>query len=136
MTYTAYLRSIKNELQRTGKTKKSLRVKTIIEQLGYQRRSQSFLNDFQTALDELGLCANPILDLHIPLDTKIAISIKGVKPISEIANSQLISAKLRDKISVKHYFFYYLFDFGSEQEYERFQACLDSHQPVGTFLIP
>ncbi|WP_445637076.1 ATP-binding protein [Nostoc sp. DSM 114161] len=136
MTYTAYLRSIKNELQRTGKTKKNLRVKTIIEQFGYQRRSQSFVNDFNTTLDELGLCADPILDLHIPLDTKIAISIKGIEPINQVNNSQAISAKLRKNISVRHDFFYYLFDFGSEQEYERFQACLDSHQPVGIFLIP
>jgi len=136
MTYTAYLRSIKNELQRTGKTKKSLRVKTIIEQFGYQRRSQSFVNDFNIALDELGLCADPVLDLHIPLDTKIAISIKGIEPINQVNNSQAISAKLRNNISVRHDFFYYLFDFGSEQEYERFQACLDSHQPVGIFLIP
>ncbi|MDF5708657.1 MAG: ATP-binding protein [Nostoc sp. S4] len=136
MTYTAYLRSIKNELQRTGKTKKSLRVKTIIEQLGYQRRSQSLVNDFKIALEQLGLCANPVLDLHIPLDTKIAISIKDVEPLNQVANSQLISAKLRENILVKHDFFYYLFDFGSEQEYERFQACLDSHQPVGIFLIP
>ncbi|MFN6538059.1 MAG: ATP-binding protein [Nostoc sp. EkiNYC01] len=136
MSYTAYLRSIKNELQRTGKTKKSLRVKTIIEQFGYQRRSQSFVNDFNTALDELGLSANPVLDLHIPLDTKIAIAVKGVEPRNQVTDSQLISAKLRQEITVKHDFFYYLFDFGSEQEYERFQACLDSHQPVGIFLIP
>ena len=136
MSYTAYLRSIKNKLQRTGKTQKSLRVKTIIEQFGYQRRSQSFIDDFNTALDELGLCANPRLDLHIPLDTKIAISLKGVEPINQVAESESISAKLTEAISVKHDFFYYLFDFGSEQEYERFQACLDSHQPVGIFLIP
>jgi len=136
MTYTAYLRSIKNELQRTGKSKKSLRVKTIIEQFGYQRRSHSFVNDFNTALNELGLCADPVLDLHIPLDTKIAISIKDLKIIKQVTDSQTISAKLRQNISVRHDFFYYLFDFGSEQEYERFQACLDSHQPVGIFLIP
>ncbi|MBH8574003.1 ATP-binding protein [Nostocaceae cyanobacterium CENA369] len=133
MSYTTYLRSIKNELQRTGKTKKSLRVKTIMEQFGYQRRSQSFIDDFNTALEQLGLCADPGFDLHIPLDTKIAISIKGINPVVE---SELISAKPRETISVKHDFFYYLFDFGSEQEYERFQACLDSNQPVGIFLIP
>ncbi|MEH2139264.1 ATP-binding protein [Nostoc sp.] len=136
MSYTAYLRSIKSKLQRTGKTQKSLRVKTIIEQFGYQRRSQSFIDDFNAALDELGLCANPPLDLYIPLDTKIAISIKGIAPTNQVAESESISVKRQETISVKHDFFYYLFDFGSEQEYERFQACLDSHQPVGIFLIP
>ncbi|MEH1827522.1 MAG: ATP-binding protein [Nostoc sp.] len=76
------------------------------------------------------------MDLHVPLDTKIAISIKGVEPTNEVAEPQSISAKLKEAVSVKHDFFYYLFDFGSEQEYERFQACLDSQQPVGIFLIP
>ena len=131
MSYTAYLRSIKNELQRTGRTQKSLRVKTIMEQLGYQRRSQAFVDNFNTALDELGLCTDPVFDLYIPLDTKLAISIKGAN-----ADLQPILAKFNTPFPVKHDFFYYLFDFGSEQEYERFQACLDSNQPVGIFLIP
>ncbi|BCL40215.1 hypothetical protein NSMS1_66620 (plasmid) [Nostoc sp. MS1] len=39
-------------------------------------------------------------------------------------------------LKVKHDLFYYLFDFDSEQEYENFQACLDSNKPVGLFLIP
>jgi ATPase family associated with various cellular activities (AAA) len=43
---------------------------------------------------------------------------------------------MRKPIPVKHDFFYYLFDFGGELEYERFQACLDSNQPIGIFLIP
>ena len=136
MSYTGYLRAIKNELQRTGRTKKSLRVKTIMEQFGYQRRSQAFVDNFNTALDELGLFTEPIFDLYVPLDTKLAISIKGVSPENQVTNSETILAKLSAAIPVKHDFFYYLFDFGSEQEYERFQACLDSNQPVGIFLIP
>jgi AAA+ superfamily predicted ATPase len=138
MTYTAYLRSIKNELQRTGRTKKSLRVKTIMEHFGYQRRSQGLVDNFNAALNELELCANPTFDMHTSLDTKIAISIKEavVEQSNKIADSELISSKLREAIPIKHDFFYYLFDFGSEQEYERFQACLDSHQPMGIFLLP
>ncbi|OUL22069.1 ATP-binding protein [Nostoc sp. 106C] len=136
MSYITYLRSIKNELQRTGRVKKSLRVKTIMEQFGYQRRSQAFIDDFNHVLDELGLCTEPKFDLYIPLDTKIAISIKGIDFKNSVADSQPILAKLNAAFPVKHDFFYYLFDFGSEQEYERFQACLDSNQPVGLFLIP
>ncbi|AKG20022.1 ATP-binding protein [Calothrix sp. 336/3] len=136
MSYTTYLNSIKNELLRTGKSKKSLRVKTIMEQFGYQRRSQAFIDDFNTNLDNLGLCAEPLFDLYIPLDTKINISVKGVKISEEVAPSEANSQKLRKSIPVKHDFFYYLFDFGSEQEYERFQSCLDSSQPIGIFLIP
>ncbi|GBE90621.1 ATP-binding protein [Nostoc cycadae] len=136
MSYTAYLSSIKNELQRTGKAKKSLRVKTIMEQFSYQRRSQAFIDDFNTILDNLGLCANPAFDLYVPLDTKIAISLKGVEISEEFLSSEVISQKLKETIQVKHDFFYYLFDFGSDQEYERFQSCLDSNQPMGIFLIP
>ncbi|MBD2203005.1 ATP-binding protein [Calothrix sp. FACHB-1219] len=136
MSYTTYLRTIKNELQRTGRTKKSLRVKTIMEQFGYQRRSQAFVDNFNHALDDLELNTEPIFDLNTPLDTKLAISIKGVTPESKSADSAAILAKLSDTIPVKHDFFYYLFDFVSEQEYERFQVCLDSNQPVGIFLIP
>ncbi|MBD2209071.1 ATP-binding protein [Nostoc linckia FACHB-104] len=136
MSYTGYLRSIKNELQRTGRTQKSLRVKTIMEQLGYQRRSQAFVDNFNHALAELGLCTDPLFDLYIPLDTKLAISLKDVTPDVQIADVQPIFSKLSAAFPVKHDFFYYLFDFGSEQEYERFQACLDSNQPVGIFLIP
>ncbi|AFZ25113.1 AAA+ family ATPase [Cylindrospermum stagnale PCC 7417] len=138
MSYIAYLRSIKNELQRTGRAKKNLRVKTIMEQFGYQRRSQAFIDDFNTALLTLRLCANPAFDLYIPLDTKIAISLQGFPggKSNQVANTEPIAKRLRQPIAVKHDFFYYLFDFGSEQEYERFQACLDSNQPVGIFLIP
>ncbi|MBD2486865.1 26S protease regulatory subunit [Aulosira sp. FACHB-615] len=136
MLYTAYLSSIKNELQRTGKAKKSLRVKTIMEQFGYQRRSQAFIDDFNTALESVGLYAEPAFDLYIPLDTKIDISLKGIEISDEKFNSAAISQKLKETIQVKHDFFYYLFDFGSEQEYERFQACLDSNQPMGIFLVP
>ncbi|MBE9208361.1 ATP-binding protein [Nostoc sp. LEGE 06077] len=136
MSYTAYLSSIKNELHRTGKAKKSLRVKTIMEQFGYQRRSQAFIDDFNTILDNLGLYAEPAFDLYVPLDTKIDISLKDVEFSQETLASEPISQKLREVIQVKHDFFYYLFDFGSDQEYERFQSCLDSNQPMGIFLIP
>ncbi len=44
--------------------------------------------------------------------------------------------KNENLILVNHDLFYYLFDFGSEQEYERFQASLDSNQPIALFLIP
>ncbi|WP_427160126.1 ATP-binding protein [Aliinostoc sp. HNIBRCY26] len=136
MSYTAYLSSIKNELQRTGKPKKSLRVKTIMEQFGYQRRSLAFIDEFNATLDNLGLCTEPGFDLYIPLDTKINISLKGVAISEELLTTQPIAQKLKELIQVKHDFFYYLFDFGSDQEYERFQSCLDSNQPMGIFLIP
>lgn len=138
MTYIAYLTSIKNELKSTSRAKKSLRVKTILKQFGYLRRTQAFVNDFNAALDTAGLYATPAFDSYLQLDAKVAISIKGdLEPPKERETMpEKTEAKVMEPIHVKHDFFYYLFDFGSEQEYERFQACLDSSQPVGLFLVP
>jgi ATP-dependent 26S proteasome regulatory subunit len=136
MTYTAYLSSIKDELQHTGRAKKSLRVKTILKQFGYLRRSQTFVNDFNAALDAMELCTTPAFDLYLPLDAKISISLKGASRFQTEEFTPQQSVKPMEPIQVRHDFFYYLFDFGSDQEYERFQACLDSNQPIGLFLVP
>ncbi|MDZ8052537.1 MAG: hypothetical protein RMX68_031980 [Aulosira sp. ZfuVER01] len=107
MSYTAYLGSIKNELQRTGRTKKSLRVKTMMQQFGYQRRSQALIDDFNTALDELGLWATPAFDMYISLDTKIHIFIKrvAVEPIIRVTKPEKITEKLRTPIFINYDFF-------------------------------
>jgi DNA polymerase III delta prime subunit len=138
VAYIEYLNSIKYELQSTGKAKKSLRVKTILKQFGYLRRSQTLVNDFNAALNVVGLCATPMFDLDLPLDARVSISIKGVSTSQRdrVTESDLSKVKPMEPIQVKHDFLYYLFDFGSEQEYERFQACLDSNQPIAIFLVP
>jgi AAA+ superfamily predicted ATPase len=109
-----------------------------MQRFGYLRRSQAFVDEFNYALEVVGLCATPAFDIYLPIDERIYISIKGVStsqvdsmPVSEVEIKDLSQA-----IQVKHDFFYYLFDFGSDQEYERFQACLDSNQPIGIFLVP
>jgi hypothetical protein len=68
---------------------------------------------FNATLEKLGLCAEPVFDLYIPLDTKINIYIKGAEVYEELSASEPIYQKLREVIQVKHDFFYYLFDFGS-----------------------
>jgi DNA polymerase III delta prime subunit len=96
------------------------------------------VNDFNAALDTVGLCATPVFDIYLPLDARVSISIKGASTsqTDRVNVPDLSEVKPLEPIQVKHDFFYYLFDFGSEQEYERFQACLDSNQPVGIFLVP
>lgn len=138
MTYLEYLGSIKDELLRTGKDKRYIRVKTIMKHFGYLRRSQSFINEFNFALNRLGLCSNPTFDAYLSVDAKIAISVQGTpkERIIDTRKDEVSGKNLVDPVQVKHDFFYYLFDFGSQQEYERFQACLDSNQPMGIFLVP
>lgn len=139
MAYVAYLRSIKEELKISGRVKKTLRVKSILKHFGYLRRSQAFINEFNSALDELGMYATPDFDIYLPLESKVTIAIKGAAEApSRVIVTPYISnpIELASPLQVKHDFFYYLFDFGSEQEYEQFQACLDSNQPMGLFLVP
>ena len=138
VAYIEYLSSIKDELQTTSKAKKSLRVKTILKHFGYLRRSQTFVNEFNAALNVVGLCATPMFDFDLPLDARVSISIKGASTSQTDKETvpDLSEVKPMEPIQVKHDFFYYLFDFGSEQEYERFQACLDSNQPIAIFLVP
>ena len=127
MAYIAYLNSIKDELENTGRDRKSLRVKTILKPFGYLRRSQAFVNDFNAALDTVGLCATPVFDIYLPLDARVSISIKGASTsqTDRVNLPDLSEVKPLEPIQVKPDFFYYLFDFGSEQEYERKQQSIN-----------
>lgn len=136
-----YLTSIKNELRETGRQRKNLRINSILKQLGCQRRSQSFIDKFNNSLADLGLRIIPAFSIGLSYTQKVAISFDGVtctenevEQIDPIAEKN--SLNFLNPLKVKHDLFYYLFDFDSEQEYETFQACLDSNKPVGLFLIP
>ncbi len=134
-----YLTLIKNELQQTGKQKKNIRVKSILKQLGYQRRSQIFIDKFNNCLFDLELKINPSFNIYLAYDETVTIfldRVSGIEvdPVNVLENNTTGSSF--EVLQVKHDFFYSLFDFGSEQEYERFQACLDSNKPVGIFLVP
>ncbi|BAY42378.1 ATPase central domain-containing protein (plasmid) [Nostoc sp. NIES-2111] len=136
-----YLTSIKNELRETGRQRKNLKVKSILNQLGCQRRSQSLIDKFNNCLADLGLKIIPAFNIDLSYDERVAIYFDGlnyteneVEPIVPIAEKN--SLNFLKPLKVKHDLFYYLFDFDSEQEYENFQACLDSNKPVGLFLIP
>jgi SpoVK/Ycf46/Vps4 family AAA+-type ATPase len=134
-----YLTSIKNELQQNCKQKKTIKVKSILRQIGYQRRSQILIDKFNSCLFELELKINPSFTIYLSYDETVTIfldKVSGIEiePVNSVETNTTGSSF--EVLQVKHDFFYYLFDFGSEQEYERFQACLDSNKPVGIFLVP
>jgi ATP-dependent 26S proteasome regulatory subunit len=138
----SYFMTIKSDLQSTERNAKIIKLKNILAALGYRRRSQLIVDEINIVLDILGLNVRPAVDMSIPLDTKVLISIKD-KLNNTIKNGPPTQDKykpsdssLTEPIQVKYDFLSYLFDVGSEQECERLQACLDSNQPIGIFLVP
>ncbi|BAY74201.1 putative ATPase [Nostoc linckia NIES-25] len=136
-----YLTSIKNELKETGRQRKNLKIQTILNQLGYQRRSQPLIDKFNNCLSDLGLKIAPAFDMSLSYDARVSIYFDGLDSIQnklEKIDNTLEKNSLNkfQCLEVKHDLFYYLFDFDSEQEYKNFQACLDSNKPVCLFLIP
>jgi len=109
-----------------------------MKRFGYSRRSQVFVDSVNAMLDLCGLYGTPYFSVDLPLDSRIYVTLQD-NVGKQTDNPEQDSSK-PDKenkiISVKHDLFYYLFDFGSEYEYERFQASLDSNQPIALFLIP
>lgn len=82
---------------------------------------------------------NPSFNIYLAYDETVTIfldRVSGIEvdPVNVLENNTTGSSF--EVLQVKHDFFYSLFDFGSEQEYERFQACLNSNKPVGIFLVP
>lgn len=136
----SYFIAIKQELQHTEKTVKIIKLKNILAAFGYRRRSQLIVDEINIALDELDLSASPVIDMSISLDTRVSIFLKesSAKTTKDRVPVQgyLSDSYLTSSIQVNYDFLSYLFDVGSKQEHERLQACLDSNQPIGIFLVP
>lgn len=135
-----YFISIRSDLEGTGRSAKTIKLKNILAALGYRRRSQLIVDEINIALDDVGLKSNPTVDMSIPLDTRVSISLKN--KLSNAIKDQIstqdqpLNSDSTETLNVKYDFLSYLFDVGSYEEYERLQACLDSNQPIGIFLVP
>lgn len=134
----AYFSDIKQQLENNGKNYKALKVKSIMKRFGYSRRSQVFVDSVNNMLDACGLYGTPYFSVDLPLESRIYITLKDSADNQKNSPTNCSSRpdEKKEVIHVKHDLFYYLFDFGSEYEYERFQASLDSNQPIALFLIP
>ncbi|WP_008309437.1 hypothetical protein [Leptolyngbya sp. PCC 6406] len=135
-----YFLSIKEKLESTGNNSKTIKLKNILAVLGYRRRSQLIVDKINCTLSDLQLSVNPSIDMSIDFDRRISISLKNKAVKTEQNNSSVRNKSLDlnaiSSIQVKCDFLSHLFDLGSEQEYERLQACLDSNQPIGIFFVP
>ena len=160
MDIVELLTLVREDLLSSGKQKKNLKIRTILSKLGYTRRSPLLIDKFNSALYQTGLVTEPIFDPYLGLDDRISFSLKlsngsRVSTISEenslseedthainnrknqdITEGHKLESSEIDTISISHDIFYYLFDWHSKEEYERFQACLDSNNPIAIFLLP
>lgn len=133
--------SINNSSEQTTRRK----VKSIINFLGNQRLTQKVADSFNQAIRkskiksdrELELGMSNRLIIHFSLKTSIRQkAIKVLKNDLAEKKETIKQKNINQQLLVPDDFLFHLFDFESELEYERFQACLDSNQPIGVFLIP
>ena len=135
-----YFMNIRSDLESTGRSAKTIKLKNILAALGYRRRSQLIVDEINIALDDLELNTKPVVDMTIALDTRVSISLKnrlGNATENQVSiQDQPLDSGATETLQVKYDFLSYLFDVGSHEEYEQLQACLDSNQPIGIFLVP
>ncbi|TAF65530.1 MAG: ATP-binding protein [Cytophagales bacterium] len=108
----------------------------------HQAEWNDFLYLFQQATKRYGLIYFPPLEEYLDANTLINFTLSHYAQnhyLEHLAYKEEIvdlpTAPLKAQ-EVPDDFIKYLFDFESPQEYERFQASLDSPLPVGIFLIP
>jgi len=73
-----YFSTVRKELEGSGRSHKTLRVKSIMNRFGYSRRSQAFVESVNTMLDTCGLYAAPYFSIDLPLDSRIYITLKTI----------------------------------------------------------
>lgn len=118
--------------------KKQLRrqFKFIFEHIQDAEQAKDFIDILQKQLLEKDIQFTPFFSKHTSHKRIISFSLQSQQNSKSAKPSVFPSFTKEQHFDLPDDFMKYLFDFGSEQEYERFQACLDSNTPVGIFLIP
>lgn len=150
---------LKEKIENSPKKLVYMKYRNFLNKFGIKSRNSQKIELIYNLLDKYGIGAYAYLDegwtlAELPLDEIIRFKFKD-QEINNVNNKQNItndtktievfneessSNQVKDSemsiISIPDDFFKYLFDFGSEHEYERFQSCLDSEFPIGIFLCP
>ena len=136
--------SISNSINNSSELTTRRKVKSIINFLGNQRLTQKVVDSFNHAIKKSEI--KPDMELELGMSNRLIIHFslkknirkKPVPTLLKLTSEKKETPKQKkiDKLVVPDDFMYHLFDFESELEYERFQACLDSNHPIGIFLIP
>lgn len=134
--FTKILIDIQNS--QTGKTGR--KAKTIFSHLGAKTtNSQKAINIFTQGMEEYGLSCDKEVYFGMSSKDWINFTLKGSiakKQSPEKIPVPPVKMEKEPSIKVPDDFFKNLFEFESDQEYERFQASLDSNSPIAIFLIP
>lgn len=151
---------LKEKIENSSNKLVYMKYRNFLNKFGIKSRNSQKIELIYDFLDKHGIGAYAYLDEgwtleELPLDETIRFrfndhqeqnsiddkqSIIDNAKTTEAYNQELPSNQVKDSeasvISIPDDFFKYLFDFGSEHEYERFQSCLDSEFPIGIFLCP
>ncbi len=112
------------------------KVKTIFTQLGAKTTSsQKVVDCFNQNVSKFNLETDTKIEFGMSNRSYITFGLKGIA-IKNPKVENLEREVSLNKIQLPDDFFRNLFEFESEQEYERFQACLDSYYPMAIFLLP
>jgi hypothetical protein len=135
--FTKILIDIQNS--KTGKTGR--KAKTIFSFLGAKTtNSQKAIDAFNNGLAQYKLTTDKEVKYGMSRNEWINFSLKGSFPNNqqniELQNRPNTKKEIESALIIPDDFFKYLFKFESDQEYERFQASLDSNSPIAVFLIP
>ena len=132
-----YTNSIKKSLDKTNKPIRR-KFQAVLDKIGNVKRSSKTVALLAKKLEENTIVTSPVLDHKLPFDTYITFQYQNtVTPIIEAPVTEASTkTDAVSKIVVPDDLFLNLFDFDSNNEYERFQAALDSYLPVGIVLLP
>ncbi len=126
--------SIIESIRVSQKQNTKRRFKSILEELDEFGDIKKSIKVLKKALKSHNLDCNPQITAELEPTSWLYFSLK---PALEVKEEE------EEALSLTHHYFdvpddfiNYLFEFGSEEEYERFQASLDSYSPVGLFLLP
>ncbi|MCB1158421.1 MAG: ATP-binding protein [Leptospiraceae bacterium] len=123
--------SVKHSIEKSAKKKVKRKVSFIFRKLGNPRRNKKIIEQVNKTFLEEEIRLEPGLSINDDLDSYVEFQSIATKQENEKDSKQK-----EEIFVVPDDFIKYLFTFSSEAEYERFQAALDSYQPVGLFLIP
>ncbi|WP_299460367.1 ATP-binding protein [uncultured Microscilla sp.] len=129
MEIQTFIQSILKSIHSSSVNTTRRRVSTLLKKVNLTESFQEFLEMFYQQLEEHQLEVSPTLTGELPADTWLHFSL-----ISD--ENDRLPANVPQTLPVVEDFFKYLFDFGSPEEYERFQAALDSFSPVSLFIVP
>lgn len=119
----------------SGTTKR--KYKSVLQSLGRKRNSEYIANLISDTLSNKEILTDREINSNLSNNVWITFSINNNSTIPIEKNKTLKSLQKAIKsFDVPDDFFFNLFEFENNYDYERFQASLDSSSPMGLFIIP